>query len=191
LGEALRTVTFWVLAVAVAIPSMLITGMIFHQISYFEGQGLDAQSAANIFPVLAVSMVFFMVIYGQLLDRFKTSHVVSTGILVMAVAMWLMRIADTPFLAGVYAVGLGAASAATMTNTSYIWPRFFGRKHLSGIQGTAYTICISGAAIGPMPFGIAYDILGGYHETLLWLSVLPVVFGLAVFFTRPPTRAAG
>jgi sugar phosphate permease len=191
LGEALHTVTFWVLAVAIAIPSMLVTGMIFHQISYFEGQGLGAQSAANIFPVLAVSMVFFMVIYGQLLDRFKTSTVVSAGILTMAVTMWLMRIADTTFLAGVYGVSLGATSAATMTNTSYVWPRFFGRKHLSGIQGTAYTVCIIGAAIGPLPFGIAYDVLGGYHETLLWLSVLPVVFGLAVFFTHPPARDAG
>ena len=38
--------------------------------------------------------------------------------------------------------------------------------------------------------GIAYDVLGGYHEVVLWLSLLPVVFGLAVFFTRPPTRAA-
>lgn len=191
LMEALRTVTFWVLAVAIAIPAMLLTGMIFHQISYFEGQGLDAQTAANIFPVLAVSMAIFMVIFGQLLDRFETRHVVSAGILTMAVAMWLLRIADTPFLAGVYGVALGMASAATMTNSSYVWPRFFGRKHLSGIQGTAYTVCIVGAAVGPLPFGIAYDVLGGYHGAVLWLSLLPVIFGLAVFFTRPPTRAAG
>jgi hypothetical protein len=106
----------------------------------------------------------------------------------MAVAMWVLVIADTPFLAGVYAVALGAASAATMTNTSYVWPRFFGRKQLSGIQGTAYTICITGSAIGPMPFGIAYDVIGGYHEAVVWLSLLPVVFGLAVCFTRPPGR---
>ena len=93
LREALGTMTFWVLAVAIAIPYMLITGMIFHQISYFEEQGLGAQSAANIFPVLAVSMVFFMAIYGQLLDRFKTNYVVSAGTLTMAVAMWLLHFA--------------------------------------------------------------------------------------------------
>ena len=186
--EAIRTATFWVLAVAISIPSMLITGLIFHQISYFEGQGLDAQTAANIFPILAVSMVLFTVIYGQLLDRFKTSYIVALGIFMMAVAMRLMLIADTTFLAGLYGVGLGATSAATMTNTSYVWPRFFGRKHLSGVQGTAYTICITGAAIGPMPFGIAYDVLGGYHEAVLWLSLLPVIFAIAVAFTRPPKK---
>ncbi len=188
-SEALRTVTFWVLAVGTAIPAMLITGMIFHQISYFQEQGLDAQSAANIFPILSVSMVIFMVIYGQLLDRFKTSTVVSAGILMNAVALWLLYIADTMLLAGVYAVAMGATQAAAMTNASYIWPRFFGRKHLSGIQGTAFTVCIVGASVGPLPFGIAYDVFGGYHEAVLWLSLLPLIFGLAVFFSRPPTRA--
>ena len=190
-SEALRTVTFWVLAVGTAVPAMLITGMIFHQISYFEGQGLDAQSAANIFPILSVSMVIFMVIYGQLLDRFRTSTVVSAGILMNAVALWLLHIADTMFLAGVYAVAMGATQAAAMTNASYIWPRFFGRKHLSGIQGTAFTVGITGAAVGPLPFGIAYDVFGGYHEAVLGLSLLPLIFGVAVFFARPPTRAAG
>jgi MFS family permease len=191
LKEAMRTVAFWVLAVALAIPSMLLTGLIFHQISYFEIQGLDAQSAANIFPVVAVSMVICMVIYGQLLDRFKTNHMVSAGIFAMALAMWILRVADTLFLARVYAVALGAASAAMMTNASYVWPRFFGRKHLSGIQGTAYSITIIGASIGPLPFGVAYDVFGGYHGAVLWLSILPVIFTLAVFFTRPPTRPAG
>ena len=189
-SEAMRTVAFWVLAVANAVPAMLITGMIFHQISYFEGQGLDAQSAANIFPILSVAMVISMVIYGQLLDRIKTSTVVAIGIIMNAVALWLMYIADSMVLAGVYAVAMGATQAATMTNASYIWPRYFGRKHLSGIQGSAFTICIVGAAIGPLPFGIAYDVFGGYHEAVLVLSLLPLIFGLAVFFTRPPKRPA-
>jgi MFS family permease len=188
--EALRTVTFWVMAVGIAIPAMLITGMIFHQISYFEGQGLTAQDAANIFPILSVTMVIFMLIYGQLLDRVRTSYVVAGGILMNAVALWLLYIADTTFLAGLYGASIGATTAATMTNASYVWPRYFGRKHLGGIQGAAFTITIVGAAIGPMPFGIAYDLQGGYHEAVLWLSLLPVIFGLAVMITRPPVRTA-
>ena len=38
-GEALRTRQFWIMGVATAIPSMLITGMVFHQFSYFLEQG--------------------------------------------------------------------------------------------------------------------------------------------------------
>ena len=189
-SEALATPTFWILALSLAIPSMLITGLIFHQISYFQGQGLDAQSAANIFTVTAVSMVFFMGVFGQLLDRFQTRAVVGVGILTLAVTMWVMRIADTPLLAGLYGVGLGATSGAIMTTTGFVWPRYFGRKNLSGIQGAAFTVSIIGASLGPIPFAVAYDFLGGYHDAVLGLSLLPLCFGVLVFFT-PPARKPG
>lgn len=188
LPEALHTVAFWVLALSLAVPAMLVTGMIFHQISYFEEQGLSAQDAANIFPVLAIAMVIFMVIYGKLLDRFETRHMVGGGIFTMAIAMWVLLIANTPLLANLYGVAVGMASASMMINSSYVWPRYFGRKHLGSIQGTAYTAMIVGSAIGPLPFGIAFDLLGGYHESVLWLSFLPAICGMAVFFTRPPSR---
>ena len=189
-SEALATATFWILALALSIPSMLITGLIFHQISYFQEQGLDAQSAANIFTVTAVSMVFFMVVFGQLLDRFRTQTVVASGILTLAATMWVMRIADTPLLAGLYGVGLGATLGAMMTTIGFVWPRYFGRTHLSGIQGTAFTISIIGASLGPIPFALAFDFLGGYHDAVLGLSLLPLFFGVLVFFT-PPARKPG
>lgn len=187
-GEVLRSVTFWILGIALAIPSALITGMVIHQISYFERQGLSTQMAANIFTITAMAMVLSMLLFGYLLDRWQTRYVVSAGIVANAVAMWVMRIAtDTP-TAIVYGVVLGVASGAMMTNFVYIWPRYFGRKYLGGVQGVAYTIIIIGASVGPLPFAIAFDLLGGYHEVVLMLSVLPLVFGIAVAFVKPPTK---
>ena len=188
LSEALQTVTFWVLAFSLAVPSMLVTGMIFHQISYFEEQGFTAQVAANIFPVLALSMVICMIIYGKLLDRYQAQHTVSGGIFTMAIAMWLLLMANTPFLANLYGVAVGMASAAMMLNSSYVWPRYFGRKHLGSIQGAGYTAMVVGAALGPLPFGMAYDWLGRYDEAVFWLSFLPAFCALVVFFTKPPPR---
>ena len=183
---ASRSAVFWVLAVALAIPAMLATGMMFHQISFFEGQGLSAQDAANIFAVSAVSMVVFMPVFGLLLDRFDTRAVVSAGILLMAVAMWAMSIATTPALAALYGIALGAATGATITNAAYVWPRFYGRTHLGGIQGMAHSVTIIGTSLGPLPFGLAYDALGSYREVLLALALLPIAFGVAVPFIRPP-----
>ena len=147
---------------------------------------LQIRIAQKINPHLFYGWIMLAVGFLGLLDRFRTSTVVSAGILMNAVALWLLYIADSMLLAGVYAVVMGATQAAAMTNASYIWPRFFGRKHLSGIQGTAFTVAITGAAVGPLPFGIAYDVFGGYHEAVLGLSLLPVIFGVAVFFSRPP-----
>lgn len=189
-GEALRTPQFWIMALANSVPSMLITGMVVHQISYFGEQGLDAQVAANLFPVTAASMVVAGLIFGWLLDRFPTRHMMAASLACMAMAMYAMLIATTPLLAALYGVVLGMSAGSMMMMTSYVWPRYFGRKYLGGVQGVALTISIIGASLGPLPFGLAFDLLGGYGEALMMLSVLPIVAAVAVFFTRPPSRRA-
>jgi len=68
----------------------------------------------------------------------------------------------------------------------YVWPRFFGRKHLGSIQGTAATIMVVGASIGPLPLGATYDATGSYQLALLSLAIIPVICAIAVLFMRPP-----
>lgn len=188
-GEAMRTRQFWIMAVSNAVPSMLITGMVFHQISYFEEQGLGAQVAANVFTVTAMAMVASGLMFGWLFDRFQTRHVMSGALVCMGIAMYAMLTATTPLMAVVYGLTLGVASGSMMVMSGYIWPQYFGRKHLGGVQGAALTISIIGASLGPLPFGLAFDLLGGYGQALILLSVLPAVSSVAVFFTRPPVRA--
>ena len=187
-GEALRTPQFWIMALSNAVPSMLITGMVFHQISYFGEQGLHAQVAANVFTVTAIAMVASGLMFGWLLDRFQTRHMMAVSLVFMGMAMYAMLIATTPLLASFYGVLLGAASGSMMMMSSYLWPQYFGRKHLGGVQGVALTISLIGASLGPLPFGLAFDLLGGYRPALVLLSLLPAISSVAVFFTRPPVR---
>jgi MFS family permease len=184
--QALRTVTFWVTAVALAVPSAMITGIYLYHVSYFRQQGLSAQLAADMYSITAVSMVVAMLVFGQLLDRAPTRFILSAGILLNAATMGVMYALHDTRTAVVYAVLLGATSGAMMTNSSYVWPRYFGRRHLGGIQGPAYTITIIGASLGALPFGIAYDVLGSYRGAVGVLAFLPLAFGLAVAFLRPP-----
>ncbi len=46
-----------------------------------------------------------------------------------------------------------------------------------------------GAAIGPIPFGLAYDVYGGYTPAIAGLLILPVLAALAVSQARPPDKA--
>jgi len=72
---------------------------------------------------------------------------------------------------------------------TYLWPRFFGRRHLGSIQGTAQTIAVIGASIGPIPLGFAFDHFGSYEGALLLLALLPVLCALAILFMRAPAIA--
>ena len=73
---------------------------------------------------------------------------------------------------------------------SVLWANYFGRLHLGSIMGTAQTIAIAGSALGPMPIGIARDLLGSYEAVLLWSMVVPAFFIVANILTGRPQRAA-
>ena len=47
-------------------------------------------------------------------------------------------------------------------------------------------VIIVGAALGPLPLGIAFDLVGSYTEVLRMLSVLPLACAAIALFLRPP-----
>ncbi|MGI9418613.1 MAG: MFS transporter [Geminicoccaceae bacterium] len=185
-GEALRTTAFWITAISLASFSMLVTALFFYQVSIFQTQGLSEQIAARIFPISAVTMVCCMPVFGRMLDRLPTKPLFASGVLLMTASMIALVFVQNLTTAVIYAVIFGMNNAAVHALIGYVWPRYFGRKHLGSIQGTAATIMVIGASIGPLPFGIAYDTTGSYQTALLILSVLPAICAVAVLLMRPP-----
>ena len=57
-AEALRTPAFWVVAGSAGTISMLSTGLVFHLVSIFGDQGLNANTAASVFVPLSITMAF-------------------------------------------------------------------------------------------------------------------------------------
>ena len=50
----------------------------------------------------------------------------------------------------------------------------------------AAMVGVIGAAAGPLPFGIAFDLVGSYTDVLLSLAVLPLAAAVLVLFLREP-----
>ncbi|WP_423189061.1 hypothetical protein ACO1PF_10775 [Alkalibacterium sp. f15] len=48
---------------------------------------------------------------------------------------------------------------------------------------------VIGSALGPLPYGIAFDVLGGYKEILLASLILPILASIAMFISPAPTIA--
>ena len=67
------------------------------------------------------------------------------------------------------------AQGAMLTNSTFVTPAYFGRRYLGAVQGLYKTIGILGASTGPIPLGMAYDLLGGYREALLLLAVMALL----------------
>jgi MFS family permease len=186
IGQAVRTPAFWIIALSLATFSMLVTGLFFHQVSIFQSAGLGPQIAAWVFPISAVSMVLAMPVFGRLLDLLPTKPMFACAMLTMTAAMLALVLVHDAATAALYGIVFGINNAAVHTHIAYVWPRFFGRRYLGGIQGTAQTIAVVGASIGPLPLGIAFDAYGAYNVALVMLAGLPVLCSVAILLMREP-----
>ena len=186
LAEARRTGAFWIILASNSSFAALVTALFFHQVSVFEAQGLDATLAASVFSICAVVMVVTTPLVGMLLDRFPTKPLYSCAMLSVSVALVAMSLVRDLPSAIVFSVLFGVANAAMHAHFTFVWPRFFGRRHLGSIQGVAQMGGVIGASIGPIPLGLGYDYLGGYGETLVALAAIPVICAVAVAFMRAP-----
>ncbi|MFT7576068.1 MAG: MFS family permease [Alphaproteobacteria bacterium] len=192
LAEALRTPTFYIVSVSWFALAMLITSLHFWQVEVLTSQGISTEFAAQAFTISAISMVVAMPVVGRLFDRIRTRYVLALALLITATSLTMITVAHSSAFAIVYSVIFGINNAFSMTMFGYIWPRYFGRKHLGSIQGTGQMIGVVGASLGPLPIGWAFDAIGDATWTLRFLALLPVCAAIAVLlFLRTPNNVTG
>lgn len=184
--EALSTSTFYIVAVGLFTMSMLVTTLHFFQVSIFEHQGLSPTIAAWMFPLSAVVAVITQPFVGRCLDRFETPLVFAASLGMLCASLISITFVEDLPTALVYGVVFGVNNAFNITLFGYMWPRYFGRRHLGSIQGIGQMVGVVGASVGPIPLGIAFDLYGDYGTMLLCLSVLPILAGILTRFLKEP-----
>lgn len=179
LAEALRTKAFWVFAVGLASASMLNTGLTFHLFSIFKDSGLSAAVTASVFIPLAATGALAQLGSGVLADRVPVRYMLALGLLLMAAVLVLAPQLSSVEMALGLGVLMGLQGGIEMIVASVVWPQYFGRQHMGAITGLASTIMVGASALGPMPFGIARDLIGNYTAVLTWFALLPLALAVA------------
>ena len=188
LTEALKENSFYILAAMWFGMAMLVTTLHFYQVTILTNQGITTEFAASLFTVSAFAMVVFMPLVGKFFDNFPTKYVLATGLLINSISLISITYSNNDAYSLFYAVSFGINNAFSMTMFGYIWPRYFGRKHLGSIQGTGQMIGVIGASLGPLPVGFAIDYLGSSLITIRYLSVYPIIMAvIIIMFLKSPS----
>lgn len=186
LSQALRMRAFYIICAGTFSISMLVTALHFYQVSILITQGLAPEVPARIFPVSALAMVAAFPLIGRMLDRWPTHIVFAATLLLMAASLASVNLVYDVPTAIAYAILFGMLNGFMFSLISFLWARYFGRKHLGEVQGTGQMITVIGASLGPLPFGVAYDLTGSYTETLLLFALLPLILAIVAWlFLRP------
>ena len=186
--EALRTAAFWIIAFCVFQASMVGTGVVLHFISIFDGFGYNMTFAAQIMSIRPLVAFVTVVVAGLLLDRIERQNLVlALACLVQVVGYIILAFLNSPQMAFVYAALSGFSGALLILSVNVLKPNLFGRRYLGGILGVLVAVNVIGSAVGPIVFGAAFDLMGGYREVILLCATLPLMAGILSLFLRKPT----
>ena len=188
LSEAIKEKSFYILSAMWFGMAMLVTTLHFYQVTILTSQGISTDFAAGVFSISAITMVLFMPFVGKLFDNYPTKYVLALGLAINSISLLLITFANNELYAIIYAIFFGINNAISMTMFGYIWPRYFGRKHLGSIQGTGQMIGVIGASLGPLPVGFAIDYIGSSLITVRYLSIYPIIMAIiTIFFLKSPS----
>jgi MFS family permease len=181
---------FWMLALPLATTPLVGTALIFHQAGIFAEQGLSQEVSGVVFVPLAIGSAGAVLFAGYFIDKAGPKPAFMVSMVLLLVAMGLVHVIDSVAMAVVYGAVLGASNGIAQNITGVIWAHFYGRENLGRIQGSAMTIMLFGAAIGPLPLALMEDAFQGFGPGILLLTVLPALSIPVVALAKPPGEQA-
>ncbi|MFO7917957.1 MAG: MFS transporter [Anaerolineae bacterium] len=187
-SEAVRTAAFWSAGLGLAAISMLGTGLQFHMVSIFRDSGLSESAAAAAFIPIAVTVGVVNLASGVLVDRVPVRFLLFVALLLQATSLLMAPRLQGRTMALIYGVVLGMTSGLQFVVGTVIWATYYGRRHLGSIRGLVSLVTITGSALGPMPMGIARDLLGNYNLALTMAAVLPLALAILALTVRRPRK---
>lgn len=188
LQEAKKTRAYWLLLVVVCIPALVNTGLTFHLISIFKENGLTNGMAAIVLSLMAIVGFPISIVAGFVLDRVKVNLILAGIFVGEIVFLILLQFTDSVGMALVFGILWGFSNGFERIALNYVWPSYFGRMALGSIKGSAMTIMVIGSALGPLPFGFAFDLFGGYQEIILITLIFPVIGILCSILAKKPNK---
>lgn len=188
LQEAKKTRSFWLMLFASVVPALINTAFTFHMVSIITEKGHDTAFAAYLLSAIAITQMIMTFVAGYVLEKVKVNLVKGLNFMLYFVILLILNFSEQPFLLILFAILQGGFAAFDSVSTNVLWPDYFGRVHLGKIRGLAMSAMVIGSALGPLPFGMAFDIFGGYNEILLMSLILPALAATACFLSPAPSK---
>ncbi|WP_434122140.1 MFS transporter [Salinicoccus roseus] len=188
LKEATRTLSFWTLLICVGIPSMINTGITFHIVSIFKENGLEMGASAMVLSLMAMVGIPMSFVSGLITDRIRTNYILVMIFVIEIILLLFLNNVTTYALAILFGVIWGMSNGLERIGTNVVWSNYFGRRYVGSINGVGSTMVVIGSSLGPLPFGLGYDMFGSYTFILTLMVIFPVIGIISALLSKKPQR---
>lgn len=186
--SALRTRSFWMIAIAQFCFSFAAAGAAAHLIAYLIGLGYAATRAALVMALIFGLTSVGKLAVGVLADRLGGRLALAACFLVAAGGFLLVLGASRVPVLAVCVLLLGLTFGAPLVLVPMVITQSLGLRNFGGIAGLTGMLGTLGAASGPPVAGRIFDATGSYVHAFLLFFGLVVVGAVAATACRSLAR---
>ena len=186
-ADAMRSPSFWRLAVFFGLFMFVITSMGLFRIPFFSERGIPPPMVALALSAEAIAAILAALPTGWALDRFQGRYISLGSFVAMVGAIMVTINVETTwhvFLATIL-FGAGAAVIGVLRNT--VWPQYFGSAHVGSIRGASMPITLVLGALGGPVAGMVKDATGSFVP-VWWICMGAVVLATILILCTPKPR---
>ncbi|WKL57134.1 MFS transporter [Asticcacaulis sp. ZE23SCel15] len=180
-SEAMKTRTFWLLAIAVGLCAACLTAMFTQIVPVAMSRGLTLTQGVMVITVFSMTCALWQWAMGFLLDRIKGAWILAPFYVLAAAGLLLLQYGEgTPMLilAGILmGLGLGAEYSALPLLVS----RYFGLRSYGRIVLTIYSAIAIVRGIVPLMMNLQFDATQSYGLALHVIQAILIVAALSLF----------
>jgi MFS family permease len=191
--EALRSPTFWKMAVAIFGSFSLMMAFSIHMLPILTRTGLSRDKAALIAGSYGLFAVVGKFSYGLLANRFPGQFVAAAMVVLPVVSCGLLMMPNPSVVMCLIAISLvGVSSGAQLQLLVYLTTRHFGMRAFGTIFGFISCALTIASGVGPILAGRIYDKTGDYRLLLIAGIPMSVIASLVMLWVGdyPEVRPA-
>lgn len=187
-GEATRTLTFWLLALAFALATLSMGGFFANWLPYFQDIGFTAAVGSLAAVGYGICSITVRLFWGLLSERFSVRYLLMAQAVVTAISVLYFLQIDGPVSLIVAGSFHGIAVGGFFIMRPLIIANYFGRQHLGAVNSIIRPMTTITGSVSPLLIAGLYDIHGTYTWAFTVVILSWVGVAAIVSFARPPTR---
>ncbi len=185
--QALRSSTFWHMALAYTVQNMLVSAIVTHVMPYLSSVGITRSVSSIVATAIPVSSIIGRIGLGWLGDKIGRKLIAVGAFAMMGLGVFFFGCTTTaaiwlllPFVVffGISYGGLNALRPSLSRD-------YFGRGNFGSIFGLILGVNMLGGIVGPTLAGWVYDTWGSYQGIWFILAALPFAALISILTISP------
>ena len=189
LGQAMKTMAYWMLIVADASGMIVHTGFGLHCIPFITDLGIDPTIAGSLMAMMIVFTIPSSLMSGLIADRTRKERLrllLVGAYLFQALGIASFLIYPHTFMLYPLLILLGFGNGAVRPLFIIMRGRYFGRRAYGAIEGTSMTFQTPFAMLSPIYAGWVFDTTGSYMTAFTLFALLAAFSAFIMYLARYP-----